>query len=84
MFFIFHLKEVTEDFRYVCDRYFPDFQDDDPTIAKGTRLKQQRLIIIWLISALLPLGTASCKIGRPRLAGPSTSVPTMLSKKNPN
>jgi Domain of unknown function (DUF4158) len=29
----------------VRDRYFPDFQDDDPTIANGTRLKQQRLIL---------------------------------------
>ena len=45
MFFIFDLKEVAEDLRYVRDRYFPDFQDDDPTIAKGTRLKQQRLIL---------------------------------------
>ena len=41
MFFIFHLKEVTEDVRYVGDRYFPDFQDGYPTISKGTRLKQQ-------------------------------------------
>jgi TnpA family transposase len=45
MFFIFHLKEVTEDVRYVRDRYFPDFQDGYPTIAKGTRLKQQGLIL---------------------------------------
>src|SRR4030095_13112558 len=45
LFFTFHLKEVTEDVRYVCDRYFPDFQDGYPTIAKGTRLKQQGLIL---------------------------------------
>jgi hypothetical protein len=45
MFFIFHLNEVAEDVRYVGERYFPDFKDDDPTIAKGTRLKQQRLIL---------------------------------------
>ena len=45
MFFIFHLNEVDEDVRYVGERYFPDFKGDDPTIAKGTRLKQQRLIL---------------------------------------
>ena len=45
MFFIFHLNEVDEDVRYIGERYFPDFKDDDPTIAKGTRLKQQRLIL---------------------------------------
>src|SRR6202011_1817933 len=27
------------------ERYFPDFKDEDPTIAKGTRLKQQGLIL---------------------------------------
>jgi len=45
MFFIFHLNEVDEDVRYVGERYFPDFKDDEPTIARGTRLKQQRLIL---------------------------------------
>ena len=45
MFFIFDLKDVAEDLRYVRDRYFPDFQDDELAIAKGTRLKQQRLIL---------------------------------------
>ena len=27
MFFIFDLKDVAEDFRYVRDQYFPDFQE---------------------------------------------------------
>ena len=45
MFFIFELKDVAEDFRSVRDQYFPDFQDEDPAIAKRTRLKQQRLIL---------------------------------------
>jgi len=35
--YVFHLSPERS--------YFPDFKDDDPTIAKGTRLKQQRLIL---------------------------------------
>jgi hypothetical protein len=31
MFFTFQPNEVDEDVRYVGERYFPDFKDDDPT-----------------------------------------------------
>ena len=45
MFFAFDLREVEDDVAYVRERYFPDADQVDPTIAKGTRLKQQRLIL---------------------------------------
>jgi hypothetical protein len=45
MFFVFGLKDVEEDAAYVRDKYFPAFDDADPEIAEGTRLKQQRLIL---------------------------------------
>jgi hypothetical protein len=45
MFFVFGLKDVEEDATYVRDKYFPAFDDADPEIAEGTRLKQQRLIL---------------------------------------
>ena len=45
MFFIFDLREVEDDVGYIRERYFPDTDQVDPTIAKGTRLKQQRLIL---------------------------------------
>jgi Domain of unknown function (DUF4158) len=45
MFFVFELREVEDDVAYIRERYFPDADQLDPTIAKGTRLKQQRLIL---------------------------------------
>jgi Tn3 transposase DDE domain/Domain of unknown function (DUF4158) len=45
MFFLFSLRDVEEDVAYIRERYFPDFNDADPEIAKGTRLKQQQLIL---------------------------------------
>jgi hypothetical protein len=45
MFFVFGLKDVEEDAAYVRGKYFPDFDYADPEIAKGTRLKHQRLSI---------------------------------------
>ncbi len=45
MFFVFDLREVEDDVGYIRERYFPDTDQVDPTIAKGTRLKQQRLIL---------------------------------------
>jgi TnpA family transposase len=45
MFFVFGLKDAEEDAVYVRDKYFPDFDYADPEIAKGTRLKHQRLIL---------------------------------------
>jgi len=45
MFFIFDLRDVAEDVAHIRERYFPDFDDADPEIAKGTRLKQQQLIL---------------------------------------
>ena len=45
MFFVFDPQEVGEDIRFIRSRYFPDFQDLDPDIAKVTRLKQQRTIL---------------------------------------
>ena len=45
MFFIFDLGDVEEDAAYIREKYFPDFDDDGPEIAKGTRLKQQKLIL---------------------------------------
>jgi len=46
LFFIFSIREVYEDARYIQQQYFPDFQFTDFKITKATRLKQQRLILI--------------------------------------
>ena len=45
MFFIFGLREVEKDVAYLVGTYFPEVEDDDAAIAKGTRLRQQRLIL---------------------------------------
>jgi len=45
MFFIFDLRDVKEDATYIREKYFPGFDDAGPEIAKGTRLKQQKLIL---------------------------------------
>jgi len=45
MFYVFDLHEVPEDAVYVKEKYFPGLDDGDSGIAKGTRLKQQRLIL---------------------------------------
>jgi TnpA family transposase len=45
MFFVFGLGDVKEDAVYIRQRYSPDFDDTDAEIAKGTRLKQQRMIL---------------------------------------
>lgn len=45
MFFVFDLPEVEEDARYIQGQYFTNFQLDDLEIAKGTRLRQQSLIL---------------------------------------
>ncbi|MCI0459139.1 MAG: Tn3 family transposase [Gemmataceae bacterium] len=45
MFFPFDLRDVAEDAAYVRQKYFLRFEDADPGIAEGTRLKQQRLIL---------------------------------------
>lgn len=45
MFFVFGLREVEEDAAYLVETYFPEVEDDDAAIAKGTRLRQQRLIL---------------------------------------
>jgi hypothetical protein len=45
MFFVFSLRDVGEDAAHIKRRYFSDFKDAGPAIAKGTRLKQQKLIL---------------------------------------
>jgi hypothetical protein len=45
MFFVFGLRDAEEDAAYLVETRFPYFEDRDATIAKGTRLKQQRLIL---------------------------------------
>ena len=45
MFFVFDLKEIEEDVKYIQEQHFPDFQITDLEIAKVTRLKQQSLIL---------------------------------------
>jgi TnpA family transposase len=46
MFFVFGLDDVAEDAAHVRERYFPDCDDgSNQVIAKGTRLKQQHLIL---------------------------------------
>ena len=37
MFFVFDLREVEDDVGYIRERYFPDADQVDPTITKGTR-----------------------------------------------
>jgi len=44
-FFVFRLREVDEDIRYLQERYFPTIRFQAVEIAKGTRLKQQRAIL---------------------------------------
>ena len=44
-FFTFSLQDVLADARYVQQTYFPDFPLTDFGIAKGTRGKQQRVIL---------------------------------------
>ena len=45
LFFRFSLVEVTEDVKYITEKYFPNFQLTDFEITKVTRLKQRRLIL---------------------------------------
>jgi hypothetical protein len=45
LFFVFRFTDVAEDTRYIQERYFPKAQLTHPSLAKGTRLKQQRLIL---------------------------------------
>ena len=45
MFFVFEPEAVEEDAAYIRQRYFPGLNDAGLEIAKGTRLKQQRLIL---------------------------------------
>ncbi len=45
LFFVFDLRDVEEDAKYLVKTFFPEFRDKDAAIAKGTRLKQQRLIL---------------------------------------
>ena len=45
LFFVFDLPEVEADARYIQEQYFPSFPLTDLRIAKGTRLKQQGLIL---------------------------------------
>jgi TnpA family transposase len=45
LFFRFSLVEVSEDVKYIIEKYFPNFQLTDFEITKVTRLKQRRLIL---------------------------------------
>ena len=45
LFFVFNPQEVTDDIQYIQTHYFPEFQASESTISKGTRLKQQHLIL---------------------------------------
>ncbi len=45
LFFVFRLTDVAEDTKYIQERYFPNAQLTHPSLAKVTRLKQQRLIL---------------------------------------
>ena len=45
MFFVFGLRDVEEDTAYLMETRFPNFENRDAIIAKGTRLKQQQLIL---------------------------------------
>lgn len=46
LFFVFSIREVFDDAKYIQEQYFPDFQFTDFKITKVTRLKQQRLILL--------------------------------------
>jgi len=45
MFFVFDLSQVSDDVEYIRQQYFPDFQIDNLSITKVTRLKQQSYIL---------------------------------------
>lgn len=45
LFFVFSLREVEKDARYIQQQYFPHFQFTEFEITKVTRLKQQNLIL---------------------------------------
>jgi hypothetical protein len=45
LFFSFDLRETREDVEHIQKKYFPDFHPEDLRVAKGTRLRQQRLIL---------------------------------------
>lgn len=45
LFFVFGSSDVEEDAAYIWEKYFPGFHHAGPEIAKGTRLKQQKLIL---------------------------------------
>lgn len=45
LFFSFDLRESREDVEHIRKKYFPDFHQEDLHVAKGTRLRQQRLIL---------------------------------------
>jgi TnpA family transposase len=45
MFFTFSLRDVEEDAAHIRRKYFLFYDDADPAIAEGTRLKHQRLIL---------------------------------------
>ncbi len=45
LFFPFDLRETREDVEHIREKYFPGFHPKDLRVAKGTRLKQQRLIL---------------------------------------
>jgi hypothetical protein len=44
-FFVFSLREVEEDIRYLQERYFAPARFHAVAVSKGTRLKQQRVIL---------------------------------------
>src|SRR5262245_37780958 len=44
-FFVFSLREVDEDVRYLQERYFPTTRFHAVEVVKRTRLKQQRMIL---------------------------------------
>jgi Domain of unknown function (DUF4158) len=44
-FFTFDLRDVDGDTAFIRQKYFLFYDDADPEIAEGTRLKQQRLIL---------------------------------------
>ena len=45
LFFSFDLRESREDVEHLRKKYFPDLHQEDLHVAKGTRLRQQRLIL---------------------------------------
>jgi len=46
LFFVFSIRKVFDDAKYIQEQYFPDFQLTEFKITKVTRLKQQRLILV--------------------------------------